>query len=35
MKCALPSPVKKVEFIEEIPIVKEQEEVKGMSIRYM
>uniref|UniRef100_A0A672SVW2 Anillin n=1 Tax=Sinocyclocheilus grahami TaxID=75366 RepID=A0A672SVW2_SINGR len=29
-ECALPSPAKKVAFKEEIPIVKEQEEVKGM-----
>ncbi|XP_067282075.1 anillin isoform X2 [Pseudorasbora parva] len=28
-ECALPSPVKKVEFIREMPTVKEQEEVKG------
>lgn len=29
-ECAFPSPAKEVEFTENMPMVKEQEEVKGM-----
>lgn len=29
-ECVFPSPVKEVEFTEKMPMVKEQEEVKGM-----